>query len=142
MLGHQHREDGRHGLAIGSLEGYGRGGTHERAHRLLEGLDAAMRYRDAVAEPRGAELLAVEEAVEDARARNLARVLEEQPDLLEQPLLAARLHVEQHMARRQQPRNQVARPGGALGDHGFRAAPYSCARFMRLIPAACLFTWK
>src|SRR5205814_10180883 len=92
MLRHQHREDERHGLAIGSLEGYGRGGAHERAHRLLEGLDAAMRYRDAVAEPRGAELLAVEEAVEDARARDLARVLEEQPDLLEQPLLAARLH--------------------------------------------------
>src|SRR5690606_36012507 len=61
----------------------------------------------AVAQPGGAELLAVEEAVEDAGAGDLARVLEEQPDLLEQPLLAAHVEAEQDVVRRQELGDQV-----------------------------------
>src|SRR5258706_1623190 len=111
VLRHEHREHQVHGLAVGRLEGDRRRGAYERAHRLLQRLDAAVRYCNTVSQPRGAQLLAIEERVEYPRAGNLPRVLEEQADLLEQALLAAHVEVEQDVVERQQSRHQVHRGG-------------------------------
>src|SRR5258706_7577533 len=134
MLRDEHREHQPHGLAVGRLERDRGRGAYEGAHRLLERLDAPVGNRHAVAQARRAEFLALEQAVEDARPRNRERILEREPDLLEQPLLAARLEVEQDVVERQQARDEVQR------------SPWS----MRLIPCAwrtwkrslCLSTWR
>src|SRR5690606_17199363 len=99
---HEQHEDERDGLRVGRVERNGVLHPHERAHGILHALDAAVRNRDALAEPGGSELLAREQAVEDQAARDLVVVLEEQADLLEDALLAADVEVEDDVRERQQ----------------------------------------
>src|SRR6185369_2407350 len=126
----EQREHEVHGLPVGRLEGDGRGGAHKGAHGLLQGADAAVGYGDAVPQAGGTELLALEQAVEDARPRDLPGVLEQQPDLLEQALLAAHVQPQQDVVDGQQPRQEV---------HG---GPRAQACGMRFRHCAWRSTWK
>src|SRR4051812_13021184 len=55
VLRNQQHEDERHRLAVGRVEGYGLRQAHERAHRLLQALDAAVRNGHSVSEARRPE---------------------------------------------------------------------------------------
>src|SRR5512132_1241801 len=66
-----------------------------------------MGNRDALAEARRAELFASEQAVEHDRTRDLCVVFEKLADLLEEPLLARGLEVEQDVRFRKQLRDLV-----------------------------------
>src|SRR5690348_2688978 len=83
LLGHEQHEDQRHRRAVGRIERYRLRQANEGAERFLQSLDAAVRDGDALAEARGAELLAREERFEHLGARDAVVVLEEQPGLLE-----------------------------------------------------------
>src|SRR5512134_795898 len=99
---HQQHEDELHRLAIGRVERDRLLRAHERAQCLLQALYPAVGNGDAAAEPGGPELLPREQAVENQAARDLVVVLEEEPHLLEQALLAADLEVQHHVGEREQ----------------------------------------
>ena len=67
-----------HRLAVGRVERDRLRQAHERAERVLQALDAAVRDRDALAEAGRAEPLAREQAVEDEAAGDAVVVLEQQ----------------------------------------------------------------
>src|SRR2546427_10897790 len=94
LFGNQQHEYQADGIAVGGVEGHRLRGPQERAQRLLQSLDAAVRNRYPLAEPGRAEALAREQAVEDQAAGEAVMVLEQQAGLLEQPLLARYLQVE------------------------------------------------
>src|SRR4051812_6749749 len=140
VLGHEHGEDEAHRLAVRRLEGDGLGGAHEGADRLLQRADAAVGNRDAVAEAGGAELLAVEERIEDPRARDLPRILEQQADLLEQALLAAGLETEEHVIQRQEARDEIHQTAAILAHAcGMRLSPCEWRGWNRSLN---LITWR
>jgi len=99
------------GWRFGVFEGRGGWRSLEGTRGVLQALQAPVGNGDPVAQPRGAELLAVEEAVEDARARDLARVLEQQPDLLEEALLASGVEPEDDVVLGKEARDDVDRLG-------------------------------
>src|SRR6185312_3238044 len=102
-------------------------------------LDAAVRNRHTVAQRGRAELLAIEEAIEDAGARDLARVLEDEAHLLEEPRLAAHVEPERHVLERQEARDEVH---GRVDARGYRGRRGLQAWGRRLIACAWRFTWK
>src|SRR5262245_30398729 len=106
-VGHQQHEDEADRLAVGRVERDRLLHPHERADRLLQPLDPAVRDRDPLAEAGGAELFPREQAVEHLAACDLVMVLEQQPDLLEDALLAARVELQDDVRRRQQLADQV-----------------------------------
>src|SRR6516225_5773372 len=124
MLGHEQYEDLRHRLAVRGVERNRLARSHESAERALESLDAPVRQRDALTEPGRAELLAREQAVEHDGARDLRVLLEKLADLLEKPLLARRLEVEQDVCFRKQLGDVVH--GGSRNRAGERYAPARC----------------
>ena len=121
LLRHEEHEHQRHRRAVGGIERNRLREANEGAERFLQALDAPMRYGDTLAEARGAEALAREQAVEYERARKAVMILKQQPGLLEKPLLARRWQVDEHMVRREQ-----------LGDqaHGARAVYLGALLFL------------
>ena len=69
--------------------------SYERAQRVREPPDPAVRDCYTLAKPCRAEFFARKQAVEYDRAGNLCLVLEQLTDLLEEPLLARRFKVKQ-----------------------------------------------
>ncbi len=110
LLRHEQHEDLVDRLAVGRVERNRLQRPDERAERLREALDSAVGNGDALSETGRSEPLAREEAVEHDRARDLRVVLEQLADLLEQPLLARRFHVERDVAL-----------GQEVGDMGHRS---------------------
>ena len=94
LFRHEQHEYQTHRGAVGRIERHGLRQPHEGAERFLESLDASVRNRHALPKAGGAELLAREQTVEHEASRDAIQVLEEQPGLLEQPLLARGLQVE------------------------------------------------
>src|SRR5262245_35076131 len=124
LLRHEQHEDQVHRAAVGRVERDRGLEAEERADRLLQALDPAVGDRHALAEPGGTEALAREEAVEHHAAGDALVVLEQEPHLLEHPLLAARLGVEDDVRLREQLGDQihprVRKFGGALlYSHGY-----------------------
>src|SRR5581483_169137 len=102
LFGHEEHEDEGDRRAVGRVERNRLCQTDEGAERLLQPLDAAVRDGDALAEAGRAEPLAGEQTVEYQAARDAIVILEQQAGLLEQPLLARRRQVDEHMGRVQQ----------------------------------------
>src|SRR6185369_5878305 len=102
LLGHQQDEHQVHRLAVRAVERDRLRQARERAECFLQPLDPPVRDRNALAEARRAETLAVEQAVEDQVAGDSVVVLEQQADLFEQALLAGYRQIEHDIARRQQ----------------------------------------
>src|SRR5512143_298672 len=80
VLGDEQHEHLRDRLAVGRVEGDRCAQPRERALRLGEPLDAAVRNRDALAEPRRAELLARGETLDDQVAAQAEVALEQPAD--------------------------------------------------------------
>src|SRR5688500_3886757 len=118
LLGHEQHEHQRHRVAVGRIEGNRLAQAEEGAEGVLQALDAAVRDRHALPQAGGAQALAREQAVEDDALGDAVVVLEEQPDLLEQALLARHLDIEVDM-----------RGGQELGDEAHERR--------RIIPAYC-----
>src|SRR5688500_15520048 len=102
LLGHEQHEHQRHRVAVGRVEGNRLPQAEERAERVLQALDAPVRDGDALPQAGGAQALAREQAVEDDALGDAVVVLEQEPHLLEQALLARDLHVEVHVRGGQQ----------------------------------------
>src|SRR5580693_3148583 len=90
VLGYQQDEYLPDRLAVGRIKGNGLTRAHERAQRVGEPPDSAVRDRDPLAEASRTEFLARKQAVEHHRAGNLGLVFEQLTDLLEEPFLARR----------------------------------------------------
>ena len=101
LLRHQQHEKHADRTSVGRIEGNRRSEAHEGAGRLLQALDATVRYGDALAETGGAELLAGKEAVEDNGTGQAEPRLEQHADVFENPLLAAGIQVEQNLLGRE-----------------------------------------
>ena len=71
--------------------------THERANRLAQPAHPAVWNGDALAQPRGAQALAGEQALQDLRAPHPGLTLEQCGNLLENGLLVGRRHIDQDM---------------------------------------------
>src|SRR5262249_26572610 len=65
LLGHEKQEHEVHRLAVGGVERHGLGEANEGAYRFFQSLDPTVRDGDSLAQPRRAEALAREQAVED-----------------------------------------------------------------------------
>ena len=107
MLGNQKGENLHHWLAIGCIEWDRLVRTQERAQRLLEALEAAVRNGDALAKSGGSKALARRKACQDCVSRKLRLLLEQLGDSLEQPLLVFGVDVEHDVRLRQQRCNAV-----------------------------------
>ena len=103
---HQEDED-RDRLAVRRIERNGVGQADECRDRLAQALDPAVWDGDLLAETGRAEPFAREQAVEHATAGQALIVLEQQPRLLEDALLARRLEVEDHVRRRKELADQI-----------------------------------
>src|SRR5262245_15977358 len=101
LLGNEQHESEADRLSVGRVERHRLRQAEQRAQRLFQALDAAVRDGDALAEAGRAELLAREQAVEHGAAGERVVVLEQQTRLLEQELLARCLQVDEHVGRRQ-----------------------------------------
>src|SRR5206468_11423091 len=112
VLGNEQDEDLSDRLAVGRVERDRLPRPHECAQRVRKALDASMGNRDALAEAGRAELFSREQAVENDRARDLRVIFEKLADLLEKPLLARGLEVEQDVRFRKQLRDLVPAIGG------------------------------
>src|SRR5882762_2853019 len=97
LLRHQEHEYQGDRRAVGRIERNRLRQADEGAERLFQPLDAPVRDGHALAQPRGAEALAREQAVEHQAAGDAVVILEQQPCLLEQALLARDLQVDEHM---------------------------------------------
>src|SRR5437762_1464272 len=82
LFGNQQHEYQADRIAVGGVERHRLREPQERAQRLLQPLDAAVRNRYPLAEPGRAEALAREQAVEDQAAGEAVMVLEQQAGLL------------------------------------------------------------
>ena len=100
-FGHQQKDQQAHRLVVRCVERDRLLHAQHRGQRIFESLDAAMRNCHAVAEAGRAEALAREQVVGDRRARNRVLVLEQQAGMLECALLAGGVHIDQHVAGRQ-----------------------------------------
>src|SRR5260221_134928 len=105
LLRHQQQEHEADGLAVGCVERNRLCEAHEGADRLLESLDPAVRNGDSLAQPRRAETLAGEQAVEHQAPRHPLVVLEQEPGLLEHAFLARHIQVQKDVRRGQELRN-------------------------------------
>jgi len=105
LLRDEEQKHQAHRLAVGRIERDGLGEANEGAHRFLQALDPSVRDGDTLTQPRGAEALAREQAVEHQASRDALIVLEQQPRLLEHALLAGDIQVEKDVRRRQKLRN-------------------------------------
>ena len=112
VLGNEQDEDLSDRLAIGRVERNRLPRPHECAQRVREAFDASMGNRDALAEASRAELFSREQAVEYDRARDLRVIFEKLADLLEKPLLARGLEVEQDVRFGKELRDLVHAVGG------------------------------
>src|SRR5438552_12375694 len=95
VLGNEQDEDLSDRLAVGRVERDWLARPYECAQRVREALDASVGNCDALPETGRAELFSREQAVENDRARDLRVVFEKLADLLEKPLLARGLEIEQ-----------------------------------------------
>src|SRR4051812_48009730 len=102
LLRHEQHEDKGDWRAVGRVEGNRLREANEGTERLLQPLDATVGNGDALAKAGRAEALAREQAVEHEAPRDAILVLKQQARLLEQPLLARRRQVDEHMDRVQQ----------------------------------------
>ena len=112
VLGNEQDEDLSDRLAVGRVERDWLPWSHECAQRVREALDASMGNCDALAETGRAEFFSCEQAIENDRARDLRVVFEKLADLLEKPLLARGLEVEQDVRFGKQLRDLVHAIGG------------------------------
>ena len=107
--------------------------AHHRRQRVLQPLDAPVRYRHRVPQAGGAQPLAREKVVGDGAAGDLVLVLEQQPGLLEHALLAGCIHVHQHVAGRQDGGETVHGRGSPRGWLVARPAATVCCESRRMI---------
>src|SRR5713101_2145796 len=120
LFRHQQQEHEADGLAVGRVERNRLCEAHEGADRFLEPLDPAVRNGDPLPQPRRAQTLAGEQAVEHQAPRHPLVVLEQESGLLEHAFLARHIQVEKDVRRGQELRNEVHRD---LGDPAGRNAP-------------------
>src|SRR5882672_4753764 len=113
LLRYQEQEHEADGLAVGCVERNRLCEAHEGAYRFFEPLDPAVRNGDSLPQPRRAETLAGEQAVEHQAPRHPLVVLEQEPGLLEHAFLARHIQVQKDVRRGQELRNEVHR---GLGD--------------------------
>src|SRR5688572_3970792 len=107
LLRHQEHEHQAHRVAVGRFERHRLRQADEAAERLFQALDAAVRDGDALAEAGRAELFAREQRVEHQAPGEAVMVLEQQPGLLEQALLARHLQVGDDVIEGQQLGNEA-----------------------------------
>ena len=100
-FGHQQEDQQADRLVVGRVEGDRVLHAQHRGERVLQSLDPAVRDGDAVAQAGGAEPLAGEQVVGDRGPGDGMLVLEQQPRLLEDPLLAGGVDADQHVPGRQ-----------------------------------------
>jgi hypothetical protein len=100
--GTKQEDQQRYRLAVGRFERNGLGQPHEGGQRLLQALDAAVRNGHAGAETGGTERFAREQVVGHGGPGHAMVVLEQEPGLLEDPLLAGDGDVEVDVAGWQQ----------------------------------------
>src|SRR6267142_2532236 len=105
LFRHQQQEHETDGLAVGCIERNRLCEAHEGADRFLEPLDPAVRNGDSLPQPRRAETLAGEQAVEHQAPRHPLVVLEQGPGLLEHAFLARHIQVQKDVRRGQELRN-------------------------------------
>ena len=113
---HQQEDEQVDRLLVGRIETDRMAELEQCRHRRLQALDAAMRNRDAMAQPGGAETLAREQAVGDERAGQAVQVFEQQPGFLECALLAGCVDAHKNLGRRQDGRETVHGRGRAIGE--------------------------
>src|SRR5260221_215320 len=106
---YQQQEYEAAGLAVGWVEWHRLCKAHEGAVRFLETLDPAFRNGDSLPEPRRAETLASEQAVEHQAPRPPLVVLEQEPGLLEHAFIARHIQVQKDVRSGQELRNYVHR---------------------------------
>jgi len=88
VLRHEQREHQADRLAVRGIESDWLCEAHQCAHGVFQALDASVGDRDALTEACGAQSLAREQALEHRAPGDSMLVLEQQANLLEQPLLA------------------------------------------------------
>src|SRR5467141_328418 len=102
LFRHQQQEHETDGPAVGRVERNRLCEAHKGADRFLESLDPAVRNGNSLPQPRRAETLAGEQAVEHQAPSHALVVLEEEPGLLEHAFLARHIQVQKDVRRGQQ----------------------------------------
>jgi hypothetical protein len=98
-LGDQEHEYQAYRTAVGRFECERRAQAQERAYGLTQALHSTVRDRDALAEPRGAEPLTRDQAVEYLAATQALVAREHVADPLEHRFLGRRLYVQRDVRR-------------------------------------------
>lgn len=100
-LRHQKEHQHAHWLAVGRIEGHRLRQPYERGNGLVQALDAAMRYGNAMSERGRAKAFACKQAIEYRHAGKAVMVLEQESSMLEGSLLTGGWQIQHHVGRRQ-----------------------------------------